>query len=133
MRYLLDTNVLGDFIRDHPGVRKRLRETELDNVAISAITEFEVEFGLQRTAKLSVAIERAMRDLLKSITVLNFERDDSRTAAVLRSNLEVQGTPIGAYDLLIAATALRRGLIMVTHKTREFSRVGGLQLEDWRD
>ncbi len=53
-------------------------------------------------------------------------------AAQLRASLNSQGTPIGAYDLLIAACALRRGLTIVTHNAREFARVGGLGLEDWR-
>lgn len=132
MRYLLDTNVLGDFIRDRTGVRKRLRNAALGDVAISSVTEFEVEYGLQRATTLSVAIERAMRDLIQSILVLPFEREDAHAAAVIRAQLAAQGTPIGAYDLLLAATALRRGLIMVTHNTREVARVSGLRLEDWR-
>ena len=50
----------------------------------------------------------------------------------IRAQLAAQGTPIGAYDILIAATALRHGLIMVSHNRREFSRLSGLRLEDWR-
>jgi tRNA(fMet)-specific endonuclease VapC len=53
-------------------------------------------------------------------------------AAQLRANLNSQGTPIGAYALLLAACALRRGLKIVTHNAREFICVGGLGLEDWR-
>ena len=132
MKHLLDTNVFGDFVRDHAGVRKRLRGSAIGDVAISAITEFEVEYGLQRAAGLSVVIERAMRDLLQAIAVLHFEREDARFAAVVRNQLAAAGTPIGPYDLLLAATALRRGLVFVTHNTREFERVPGLNLEDWR-
>ena len=132
MKYLLDTNVLGDFIRDCGQVRKRLRDSAIGSVAISAITEFEVEYGLQRAATLSVVIERAMRDLLQAIPVLSFEREDARLAAVVRNQLAAAGMPIGPYDLLLAATALRRGLVFVTHNTREFERVPGLNLEDWR-
>ena len=132
MKHLLDTNVLGDFVRDQAGVRNRLRGSAIGDVAISAITEFEVEYGLQRAATLSVVIERAMRDLLQAIPILPFEREDARLAAVVRNQLAAAGTPIGPYDLLLAATALRRGLVFVTHNTREFERVPGLNLEDWR-
>ena len=73
-----------------------------------------------------------MRDLLEAIPVLSFEREDARLAAVVRNQLAAAGMPIGPYDLLLAATALRRGLVFVTHNTREFERVPGLNLEDWR-
>ncbi len=133
MKYLLDTNVLSDFIRDRAGVRQRLRASRMGDVAISVITEFEAEFGLRCAKSLPAAIERAMRDLLEAITVLPFERQDARAAAGIRSDLAAQGTPIGPYDLLLAATALRHGSTFVTHNTREFSRIRGLSVEDWRD
>ena len=77
-------------------------------------------------------VREAMRTLLNTISVLPFEREDARVAAQLRVNLNSQGMPIGAYDLLLAACALRRGLKIVTHNARELIRVGGLGLEDWR-
>jgi tRNA(fMet)-specific endonuclease VapC len=76
-------------------------------------------------------VREATRTLLNAISVLPFEREDARVAAQLRASLNSQGTPIGAYDLLLAACALRRGLKIVTHNAREFARVGGLGLEDW--
>lgn len=66
---------------------------------------------------------------LRGTSAVPFEREDARVAAQLRAGLNSQGTPIGAYDLLLAACALRRGLKIVTHNAREFARVGGL---DWR-
>lgn len=53
------------------------------------------------------------------------------TFGVIRSQLETQGTPIGAYDLQIAAIALANNLTLVTHNTREFGRMDRLQVEDW--
>lgn len=70
--------------------------------------------------------------LLNTVSVLPFEREDARVAAQLRASLNSQGTPIGAYDLLLAVCALRRGFKIVTRNAREFVRVGGLGLEDWR-
>ena len=72
-----------------------------------------------------------MRTLLNTISVLPYEQEDARVAAQLRANLNTQGTPVGAYDLLLAACALRRGLKVVTHNAREFARISGLGLEDW--
>ncbi len=131
MKYLLDTNVLSDFARGHEAVMARLRQEAPAQLAVSVITEMEVEYGLARNPNLSPRVRDVMRVLLNSISVLPLEREDARVAAQLRASLHNQGAPIGAYDLLIAACALRRDLKIVTHNTREFVRVGGLGLEDW--
>lgn len=132
MKYLLDTNVLSDFARGEPAVMARLRREAPAQLAASVITEMEVEYGLARNPNLSPRLREAMRTLLETIAILPFEREDARVAAQLRASLNSQGAPIGAYDLLLGACALRRGLVIVTHNTREFARIGGLGVEDWR-
>lgn len=132
MKYLLDTNVLSDFARGEPAVAARLREEAPLQLTVSVITEMEVEYGLARNPGLAPRVRETMRTLLDTISVLPFEREDAQVAAQLRASLNSQGMPIGAYDLLLAACALRRGLKIVTHNVREFARVGGLGLEDWR-
>lgn len=131
MKYLLDTNVLSDFARGDQALMARLRQEVPSQLSVSVITEMEVEYGLSRNPGLSPRVREAMRTLLNAITVLSFEREDARVAAQLRASLNSKGTPIGAYDLLLAACALRRGLKIVTHNAREFARVGGLGIEDW--
>jgi tRNA(fMet)-specific endonuclease VapC len=133
VKFLLDTDVLSDFARGEQSVMARLRQEAPLQLAVSVITEMEVEYGLARNPGLAPRVREAMRILLNTISVLPFEREDARVAAQLRSSLNSQGTPIGAYDLLLAACALRRGLKIVTHNAREFGRVGGLALEDWRN
>jgi len=131
VKYLLDTNVLSDFARGQPAVTARLRQEAPPQLAVSVIAEMEIEYGLARNPNLAPRLREAMRMLLNAIFVLPFEREDARVAAQLRASLNSQGTPIGAYDLLLAACALRRGLRIVTRNAREFARVGGLGLEDW--
>jgi tRNA(fMet)-specific endonuclease VapC len=63
--------------------------------------------------------------------VLDFDRENARQAGELRTRLAAAGTPIGAYDVLIAGQALARALTLVTHNTGEFQRVPGLRIEDW--
>ena len=109
----------------------RLRQEAPLQLAVSVITEMEVEYGLARNPDLAPRVREAMRVLLATVPVLPFEREDARVAAQLRASLNSQGTPIGAYDLLLAACALRRRLKIVKHNAREFVRVGGLGLEDW--
>jgi tRNA(fMet)-specific endonuclease VapC len=131
VKYLLDTNVLSDFVRGERTVMARLRQEAPPQLAVSVITEMEVEYGLARNPNLAPRVREAMRTLLSSVAVLPFEREDARVAAQLRASLNSQETPIGAYDLLLAACALRRGVKIVTHNAREFARIGGLGLEDW--
>jgi tRNA(fMet)-specific endonuclease VapC len=130
VKYLLDTNVLSGFARGDRAVMARLRQEAPPQLAVSVITEMEVEYGLSRNPGLAPRVRETMRMLLNTISVLPFEREDARVAAQLRASLNSKGTPIGAYDLLLAACALRRGLKIVTHNAREFARVGGLGIED---
>ena len=134
MKYLLDTNVLSDFARGEQSVMARLREEAPPQLAVSVITEMEVEYGLARDPNLAPRLREAMRTLLNTISILPLEREDARVAAQLRASLNSQGqdTLIGAYDLLLAACALRRGTKIVTHNAQKFDRVGGLGLENWR-
>lgn len=131
MKYLLDTNVVSDFARGERAVMARLRQEAPLQLAVSVITEMEIEYGLARNPSLAPRVREAMRVLLATVSVLPFEREDARVAAQLRASLNGQGAPIGAYDLLLAACALRRGLKVVTRNAREFVRVGGLGIEDW--
>jgi tRNA(fMet)-specific endonuclease VapC len=131
VKYLHDTNVLSDFARGEQVVLARLRQEAPQQLAVSVITEMEIEYGMVRNPNLASRVLEAMRMLPSTISVLPFEREDARVAAQLRAGLNSQGTPIGAYDLLLAACALRRGLKIVTHNAREFARVGGLGLEHW--
>ena len=130
--YLLDTNVISDFVRGDAKVIARLRNEAPGDLAISVITEMEVEYGIARRPSLAARTKTAMRDLMNLLQMLPFEREDAKTAGQLRVELHAAGTPLGAYDLLLAATARRRGLRFVTHNTSEFARVRGLELEDWR-
>jgi tRNA(fMet)-specific endonuclease VapC len=105
VKYLLDTNVLSDFARGEQAVMARLRQEAPPQLAVSVITEMEVEYGLARNPNnpnLAPRVREAMRMLVNTISVLSFEREDARVAAQLRASLNSQGTPIGAYDLRLA-------------------------------
>src|SRR5260370_42165012 len=96
----------------------RLRQEAPPQLAVSVVTEMEVEYGLARNPKLTPRVREAMRMLLNTIAVLPFEREDARVAAQLRASLNSQGTPIGAYDLLLAACVLPRGPQTATRNAR---------------
>lgn len=132
MRYLLDTCVISDFIKGDVGTTTRLKQTPPIDIAISAITVMELRYGLALNPQRVQKIEPAIASLLSSVTVLPFGTVEAEQAAQIRAALKSQGQPIGAYDVLIAATALQLRLIMVTANQREFKRIPGLQTENWR-
>ncbi|MEQ8969261.1 MAG: type II toxin-antitoxin system VapC family toxin [Coleofasciculus sp. C1-SOL-03] len=132
MRYLLDTCVISDFIKGETGTQARLKQTPPTDIAISVITVMELRYGLQLNPQRTQKIEPVITSFLSSITLLPFGIPEAEQAAQIRAILRSQGQPIGAYDVLIAATALQYNLVMITANQREFDRVPGLQTENWR-
>jgi tRNA(fMet)-specific endonuclease VapC len=92
----------------------------------------EIEYGLQLNPARARKIEPMIRALIQDLHVLPYELEDANATAAVRAALTKRGTPIGPYDVMIAGTALRRGLVMVTSNSDEFERINGLILEDWR-
>ncbi|HYZ54604.1 MAG TPA: type II toxin-antitoxin system VapC family toxin [Streptosporangiaceae bacterium] len=134
MNYLLDTNAVVALLRNKPaGVRERYREAEAsgDYLALSSVVLFELWYSVARSSRAQENTERLRVLLSGDLDLLDFDDEDARTAGQVRAALEKAGTPIGAYDLLIAGQALRRGLTVVTANTSEFSRVTGLSWQDW--
>jgi len=133
MKYLLDTNTCIRFINGRaPNIRVKMRQVDNTDIAISTIVQAEMYAG---SAK-SQTPERSRQiqdEFFKRFTRIAFDEAAANAYGNIRAALEKQGTPIGGNDLLIAATAISRNLILVTHNTREFGRVSGLQLEDWEE
>ncbi|MFG6094652.1 type II toxin-antitoxin system VapC family toxin [Leptothoe sp. ISB3NOV94-8A] len=132
MQYLLDTCVISDFIKGEPGTQTRLKQTAPTDIAVSVITVMELRYGLLNNPQRAQKIEPTIVTLLDSITILPMGIEEAEEAAQIRARLKEQGQPIGAYDILIAATALQHSLLMVTANQREFDRVPGLQTENWQ-
>ena len=131
MRYLLDTNTCIYVIkRSPPQVYKRLRGLRIGDVGISAITFCELQFGVTNSSKPDKN-QLALTEFLAPLEVLDFPSAAAVTFGEVRSRLKRAGTPIGSYDLLIAAHALEQGLTLVTNNLKEFKRVPGLELENW--
>lgn len=134
MNYLLGTNAVVALLRNKPvEVRERYREAEAagDYLALSSVVLFELWYGVAKSSQVQENTERLRVLLSGDLDLLDFDDEDARTAGQVRATLEKDGTPIGAYDLLIAGQALRRGLTVVTASTSEFSRVTGLSWQDW--
>jgi tRNA(fMet)-specific endonuclease VapC len=130
MRYLLDTNIISFWARkNHPALLAHMLATPPSDLSTSVLVEYELRYGFARNPTVkSWPIIAKLLDIIPSHPLT---RAVATNAAALRSTLADQGTPVGSYDLLIAATAIEYGATLVTNNTREFLRIPGLVLEDW--
>ena len=133
MRYLLDTNICIYIIkRSPPLVRERFAQLQVGDVGISSLTYCELEYGVARSTRPE-ANQAALTEFLAPLEILDFPAAAAVPFGTVRAHLKAAGTPIGNYDLLIAAHAMQAGLTLVTNNTREFARIPGLHVEDWAD
>ena len=131
MRYLLDTNICIYLIKKHsPEILDRLREHSPQDVAISTITLFELQYGVEKS-QYKQRSEDALNKFLLPLNIIDIDRSAALEAAVIRAQLEKKGISIGPYDLLIAGLARSQNMTLVTNNTKEFKRVANLHLEDW--
>ena len=131
MRYLLDTNVCVVYLNGRSAsVRDRLLATSAEEIAVCSVVKAELFYGACRSNSPKRTLER-QQAFLARFASLPFEDKAALLAGQIRAKLASVGTPIGSYDLQIAAIALAEDLTLVTHNTREFERVEGLAVEDW--
>jgi tRNA(fMet)-specific endonuclease VapC len=130
----LDTNIVIAVINNRvPQVRTRLVQTLADGTAVGipTIVLFELRYGIAKSQRQADNAADLADFLSLDITPWPFDAEDAQEAGDIRAALQRAGTPIGPYDILIAAQARRRGATLVTANAREFSRVPGLRTEDW--
>ena len=131
IRYMLDTNMIAYAKNRRPAcVLERLLEHDPAEISISSITMAELEYGVFRSSKPEQN-RAALLMFLSEISVLPFDAAASLEYGSIRFDLKSKGIIIGGNDMLIAAHARSLGLTLVTHNTKEFSRVENLRLEDW--
>jgi tRNA(fMet)-specific endonuclease VapC len=130
MRYLLDTNIVSDLVRNPQGrVTQRIREVGDTRVCTSIIVAAELRYGAAkaRSPRLTAQLEA----VLGALEVLSFEAPADASYGLLRARLEQAGQPIGGNDLLIAAQAISLRHTLVTDNEREFARIEELPRENW--
>ena len=134
MKYLLDTNAVIALLKNQPAcVRDRLRRVAArgGSIAVSSVALYELWYGVARSQRRRDNAERLRIFLSGNVDVVAFDDQDAVVAGDLRAALEADGKPIGPYDLLIAAQALRNRATLVTANASEFARVPGLDCQDW--
>ncbi|MBC5795074.1 type II toxin-antitoxin system VapC family toxin [Sphaerospermopsis sp. LEGE 00249] len=131
MAYLLDTNACIQILnsRNSP-VTKRLLSIPVQEIYICTVVYSELYYGAYKSANVNKNLSH-LENLLAEFVDLPLDRQAAKIAGQIRARLDSLGTPISPNYLLIAAIALANDLILVTHNTREFSRIESLKYEDW--
>ena len=130
--YFLDSNVLIDYLKGtNIHVMEALKGMSPMDVKIPSIIEAELMFGIYGGVDVEFRI-RKLEELISSFEIIPFDDSAARIYGKIRAEMRSNGTMIGPNDLLIASTVLSRGGILVTSNTKEFSRIRGLIIENWR-
>lgn len=130
MAYLLDTNAVIALMKNHSRFVERVRCAGRSELFICAPVEAELWFGVSKSTQIDENRHHLLT-LLEWLPSLPFSGEATRLCGELRADLARKGTPIGPYDLQIAAIAPANGCILVTHNTDELLRIARLKLEDW--
>jgi len=128
--YMLDTNIAIYVMKNRPEVARERFRRHQGQLCLSSVSLMELAYGAEKSAH----IERNLQDIegfIQRLDVLPYDQRAAFHSAQIRAELEQAGTPIGAYDLMIAGHARSLGLVTVTNNVREFQRVSGLRVENW--
>ena len=133
--YLLDTNVCIALINGSSAAARRrfagAAQHDGTTILFSSVVAFELWYGVEKSQRREQNAQRVQVFSAGPLEWVEFDADDAQEAGAIRAALEASGTPIGAYDVLLAAQARRRGAVLVTSNTSEFARVADLAIEDW--
>lgn len=128
MKYLLDTNAVIAILNANERFLTTLERHKESEIVVSSVVLSKLYYGAYKSQRTAYNLEKIN---LLSFEVLQFNLQDADRAGEIRATLEKRGTPIGAYDTLIAGQALANDLILITDNIKEFNRVNGLKLENW--
>lgn len=130
MRYLLDTNIISDLVRNPQGkIAEHIFKVGEAQVCTSIIVAAELRYGAEK--KGSARLSSQLEAVLGALEILPLAKPADVSYGSIRTQLETAGKPIGGNDLIIAAHALALGCTLVTDNEKEFSRVKGLTMENW--
>jgi tRNA(fMet)-specific endonuclease VapC len=130
MKYLLDTDICIYFLKQNKKIVEKLQDTPEKDLAISVITVAELQFGAFNSKQTQNNLKKveAFQDIVQTIILTP---EITAEYARIKAELRQKGLPVADFDILIGATALVNGLILVTNNTQHFARLPNLPLENW--
>lgn len=130
--FLLDTCTISDLFSGVGRTKRKIQSVSPGQISISSFTVMEILYGFELNPAIRKNFSDAFQTFREVTQTIPFDDVAAETAARVRADLKKKGTPIGSFDLLIGACALTHGCILVTSNGREFERIDGLVIEDWR-
>jgi len=132
--YILDTNMCIFIIKKKfPGILEKLNKNRKKGLYISSITLAEMEYGIENANKEYNARNRiALMEFLSIFEVRNFDGNAAKEYGIIKKSLKDRNCLLGSLDMLIGAHAKSLKMTLVTNNTREFERIDGLKIEDWK-
>ncbi len=131
LKYLLDTNACIVYIRNfQSGVRRKLESLPKSEIAVCSIVKAEMFYGSMKSQNPQKSLMEQNK-FLNQFQSLSFDDESALIFGRPRADLAKKGTPIGGYDMQIAAIAIANDLTLIKHNTKEFGRIGNLKIEDW--
>ena len=108
-----------------------MASAHVKSISLSVITVAEALFGARKRG--SERLESLVNLFRELFPVEDWTPASASAYADIRVELERLGSPIGEMDMMIAASAMSGGYVLVTNNTRHFSRIPGLKTENWVD
>jgi tRNA(fMet)-specific endonuclease VapC len=131
VKYLIDTNILIFLCNSKPkSLENKFKKHHPEEFAVSSITVGELIYGVNKSQHRDRNLQAILK-ILSPFKIIDFDSSDGWGYGEIRAELEKKGKTIGGNDMMIAAQAKQRGLIVITNNTREYKRVAGLSVEDW--
>ena len=128
MKFLLDTNAVIALLKGNRLFLDRLRAFQPSDFGMPSIVHHELCFGAYKSKRVAANLQNVHS---LQFDVIPISKSDAERSAEIRASLQAKGTPIGAYDVLIAGQAVARSLTLITHNVSEFGRIETLTFEDW--
>jgi tRNA(fMet)-specific endonuclease VapC len=129
-KYMLDTDICIFTIKRKPPHLKRLFNSHIGQLCISSVTWGELICGAEKSARKAENL-LTLQGFAARLVILDFDENSATQFGQIKAELEISGSKIGSYDMMIAGHARSQGLIIVTNNIREFSRVDGLRVTNW--
>lgn len=130
MKFLLDTNAVIALLNKQPEFIAKIRLYSPQDFGLSSIVLFELHYGAEKSQRKAENLAKLAK---LPFEIVPFNEDDAKIAGKIRAELAQKGTPIGSYDIQIAAQAITRNLTLITHNVKEFQRVPDLIFDDWQE
>jgi tRNA(fMet)-specific endonuclease VapC len=130
-RYILDTDMCSYIIKERPeSVRQRFQKLAMEQLCVSVVTYAELIYGVECSSSKRVN-RPVIEDFVRHLDVMDWDAGAAEQYGMIRSELEVTGTPIGAMDMMIAAHAKSIKAVLVTNNQKHFTKIKGLKIDNW--